>query len=309
MGQNQLGESMTDKFYGMHWMLATPFNSQEEVDYESIKNLLEQAKSVGCTGVVGLGVMGEEARLTDTERTEVASTILSHAGGLPVTIGTTANGTMAAIRRSKEAETLGASAVMVSAPNMPKPNLTVLMDYYRRISESISIPIVMQDYPQTSGVHMPVDFIKEAAMNIPGIKYLKLEDPPTPTKITSIKSIIGDRLGIFGGLGGVFLLDELKRGSIGAMTGFAYPEILVNICTLMEQGKTNDAEDIFYRYLPLLQFEQQEGIGLAIRKAGLQLRGLIKSRTVRHPSAQLAGDTLEELKAIITRVGLNFDPT
>ncbi len=78
---------MTDKFYGMHWMLATPFNSQEEVDYESIKNLLKQAKSVGCTGVVGLGIMGEEARLTDTERTEVASTILSHAGGLPVTSG------------------------------------------------------------------------------------------------------------------------------------------------------------------------------------------------------------------------------
>ena len=189
---------------------------------------------------------------------------------------------------------------------MPKPNLSALMGYYQRIAESISIPIVMQDYPQTSGVDMPLNFIKEAARNIHSIKYLKLEDPPTPTKITAIKSEIGDRLGIFGGLGGVFLLDELKRGSIGAMTGFAYPEILVKICSLMKAGNTKDAEDLFYQHLPLIQFEQQEGIGLAIRKAGLYLRGLIKSPTVRHPSGQLATDTFEELKAIINRVGLNF---
>ena len=297
---------MSDKFYGMHWMLATPFDSQEQVDYDSIKNLMEKAKSAGCTGVVGLGVMGEAARLTDKERTEIASTILSHADGMPVTIGTTANGTMSAIARSREAESLGASAVMVSAPNMPKPNLSALMAYYQRIAESISIPIVMQDYPQTSGVDMPLNFIREASHNIPSIRYLKLEDPPTPTKITAINSEIGDRLGIFGGLGGVFLLDELKRGSIGAMTGFAYPEILVKICSLMETGNAKEAEDLFYQYLPLIQFEQQEGIGLAIRKAGLYLRGLIKSRTVRHPSGQLATDTFEELKTIINRVGLNF---
>ena len=297
---------MSDKFYGMHWMLATPFDLQEQVDYKSIKNLMEQAKSAGCTGVVGLGVMGEAARLTDKERTEITSAILSHADGMPVTIGTTANGTASAIARSREAESLGASAVMVSAPNMPKPNLSALMGYYQRIAESISIPIVMQDYPQTSGVDMPLNFIKEAARNIHSIKYLKLEDPPTPTKITAIKSEIGGRLGIFGGLGGVFLLDELKRGSIGAMTGFAYPEILVKICSLMKAGNTKDAEDLFYQHLPLIQFEQQEGIGLAIRKAGLYLRGLIKSPTVRHPSGQLATDTFEELKAIINRVGLNF---
>ena len=297
---------MSDKFYGMHWMLATPFDLQEQVDYKSIKNLMEQAKSAGCTGVVGLGVMGEAARLTDKERTEITSAILSHADGMPVTIGTTASGTASAIARSREAESLGASAVMVSAPNMPKPNLSALMGYYQRIAESISIPIVMQDYPQTSGVDMPLNFIKEAARNIHSIKYLKLEDPPTPTKITAIKSEIGDRLGIFGGLGGVFLLDELKRGSIGAMTGFAYPEILVKICSLMKAGNTKDAEDLFYQHLPLIQFEQQEGIGLAIRKAGLYLRGLIKSPTVRHPSGQLATDTFEELKAIISRVGLNF---
>ena len=295
---------MVDVFYGMHWMLATPFMENEQVDYESIPNIIRKAKETGCTGVVGLGVMGEVARLTDNERSRIADKIISSADGVPVTLGTTANSTVAAIHYSKEAEKLGASAVMVSAPTMAKANLKTLFSHYDRLAKEISIPIVMQDYPQTSGVEMPVDFITRVANEIPQVKYLKLEDPPTPTKISSIKSRIGDRLGIFGGLGGVFLLDELRRGSIGAMTGFAYPEVLVDICQHMKMGEISEAEELFYRHLPLIQFEQQEGIGLAIRKCGLHHRGLIKFPTVRAPAGQLAHETRRELESIIKLVGL-----
>lgn len=136
------------------------------------------------------------------------------------------------------------------------------------------------------------------------MKYLKLEDPPTPTKISAIRNKIQDRMGIFGGLGGVFLLDELRRGSIGAMTGFAYPEILVQICNEYKNGKSEGAEKLFYDHLPLIQFEQQEGIGLAIRKAGIHHRGLISHPTVRHPAGQLAENTYKELLEMIKRVGL-----
>ena len=295
---------MVDVFYGMHWMLATPFMENEQVDYESIPHIIRKAKETGCTGVVGLGVMGEVARLTDDERSLIAEKIISSSDGVPVTLGTTANSTIAAIHYSKEAERLGASAVMVSAPTMVKANLATLFSHYDRLAKEISIPIVMQDYPQTSGVEMPVDFITRVANEIPQVKYLKLEDPPTPTKISSIKSRIGDRLGIFGGLGGVFLLDELRRGSIGAMTGFAYPEVLVDICKHMKIGDISEAEELFYKHLPLIQFEQQEGIGLAIRKSGLHHRGLIKFPTVRAPAGQLAHETRSELEAIIKRVGL-----
>ncbi|MQF66041.1 dihydrodipicolinate synthase family protein [SAR202 cluster bacterium AC-647-P02_OGT_505m] len=295
---------MVDAFYGMHWMLATPFMENEQVDYESIPHIIRKAKETGCTGVVGLGVMGEVARLTDDERSLIAEKIISSSDGVPVTLGTTANSTIAAIHYSKEAERLGASAVMVSAPTMAKTNLETLFSHYDRLAKEISIPIVMQDYPQTSGVEMPVDFITRVANEIPQVKYLKLEDPPTPTKISSIKSRIGDRLGIFGGLGGVFLLDELRRGSIGAMTGFAYPEVLVDICQHMKMGEISEAEELFYRHLPLIQFEQQEGIGLAIRKSGLHHRGLIKFPTVRAPAGQLAHETRSELEAVIKRVGL-----
>ncbi len=295
---------MVDSFYGMHWMLATPFHQNEEVDYDSIPNLVQKAMSSGCTGVVGLGVMGEAARLTDRERTKIAETIIKSSENLPVTLGTTANGTKAMIERSKEAEQIGAAAVMVSAPSMPKPNLDALFGYYHQLAEQLTIPIVMQDYPQTSGVEMPVDFIVRVANEIPNVKYLKLEDPPTPTKISAIRNKIDDRMGIFGGLGGVFLLDELRRGSIGAMTGFAYPEILVQICDEFKNGKLEVAEKLFYGHLPLIQFEQQEGIGLAIRKAGIHHRGLISHPTVRHPAGQLAENTFKELLEVINRVSL-----
>ena len=295
---------MLDPFYGMHWMLATPFDQNEEVDYDSIPNLVNKAISSGCTGVVGLGVMGEAARLTDRERTKIAETIIKSSENLPVTLGTTANGTKAMIDRSREAEQIGAAAVMVSAPSMPKSNLDALFGYYYQLAEQLTIPIVMQDYPQTSGVEMPVNFIVRVANEIPNVKYLKLEDPPTPTKISAIRNKIQDRMGIFGGLGGVFLLDELRRGSIGAMTGFAYPEILVQICNEYKNGKSEGAEKLFYDHLPLIQFEQQEGIGLAIRKAGIHHRGLISHPTVRHPASQLAENTYKELLEMIKRVGL-----
>ena len=295
---------MLDPFYGMHWMLATPFDQNEEVDYDSIPNLVNKAISSGCTGVVGLGVMGEAARLTDRERTKIAETIIKSSGNLPVTLGTTANGTKAMIDRSREAEQIGAAAVMVSAPSMPKSNLDALFGYYYQLAEQLTIPIVMQDYPQTSGVEMPVNFIVRVANEIPNVKYLKLEAPPTPTKISAIRNKIQDRMGIFGGLGGVFLLDELRRGSIGAMTGFAYPEILVQICNEYKNGKSEGAEKLFYDHLPLIQFEQQEGIGLAIRKAGIHHRGLISHPTVRHPAGQLAENTYKELLEMIKRVGL-----
>ena len=187
---------------------------------------------------------------------------------------------------------------------MLKPNLNALFDHFYNVAKSIDIPIVMQDYPQTSGVHMPIDFIVKVAKEIPQVRYLKLEDPPTPTKISAIKDQIGDQIGIFGGLGGVFLLDELRRGSMGAMTGFAYPEILVKICDLIKIGKIDDAEEIFYKYLPLIQYEQQDGIGLAIRKAGLMHRGFIKSDVTRSPGPKIAKENKKELLKIIKKVGL-----
>lgn len=295
---------MAEVFTGVHWMLATPFTQDESVDTGSIPLLVDKAKESGCRGVVCLGVTGEAARLTDRERRLVVKTVVESADGLPVTVGTTAAGTAAAVEYSQEAQELGAAAVMVSAPAMGKPNDNALFTHYARIADGVSVPIVVQDYPRTSGVHMSAQFIAKVAETIPAARYLKLEDPPTPDKITAVRGLIGDKMGIFGGLGGVFLLDELSRGSAGAMTGFAYPEVLVQICRHMAEGDRTRAEAVFYRCLPLMLFEFQEGIGVAIRKYALFSRGLIDCPKVRHPGPGITEETRTEFHRLVQSVGL-----
>jgi len=223
---------------------------------------------------------------------------------MPVTLGTTAASTSAAVHYSREAQKLGAAAVMVSAPPMGKPNYDALFSHYESIAGAVDIPIVVQDYPQTSGVHMPPAFIARLAENIPAAQYLKLEDPPTPPKITAIRNLIGDKMAIFGGLGGVFLLDELARGSAGAMTGFAYPEVLIDIYRSMAEGDRSKAEKVFYHHLPLLLFEFQEGIGIGIRKYALYHRGLISVPQVRRPGPGITEETRQELLQLIKGLGL-----
>jgi len=295
---------MSDDFRGMHWMLVTPFDDRETVDTNCIQKVVKKAADSGCVGVVVLGEMGEWRRLLDTERNTVLQQVMKVSGELKVTVGTTAPSTFVAVERAKEAEKAGAHAVMVSPPPLAKPNPVAVTDFYKRIASSINIPLVVQDFPQASGVHMSPQFILDLADAIPSFRYLKLEDPPTPTKITRIKDLTGDRLGIFGGLGGVVLLDELRRGAIGAMTGFAYPEVLVEVINLFFAGQVHNATVMFNKFLPLILFENQEGINLSIRKEAVKLRGLIDTARVRHPAGPIDDNTRGELLQLIKDLGL-----
>ena len=294
---------MASKLKGVHWMLATPFHEDESVDEASIPNLVGKARESGCEGVVALGVMGEAHRLTDAEGRGVAEAVISEADGMPVTLGTSGPSTMAAIVRTREAKEMGAAAVMIAPPPMPKSNLDVVYSHYYRIAEAVDIDIVVQDYPKTTGVHMPPEFFMRLADNIPSVQYCKIEAPPTPPKVRAIKAVAGDRLTIFGGLGGLFLLDELAQGGAGAMTGFAFPETLVKICRHMAEGETQAAEKLFYEWLPLILFEVQEGIDLSIRKNALHYRGLLGNPAVRQPGPRAGEATVKQLIQHIERLG------
>ena len=133
---------------------------------------------------------------------------------------------------------------------------------------------------------------------------MRLEDPPTQPKISAIRGLVGDDMPNFGGRGGMYLLEELARGSAGAMTGFAYPEVLVDICQQMADGDRARAAELFNRCLPLMLFEFQEGIGGGIRKYALQSRGLIKNSNVRHPGPNLNEETKGEFHRLVEAVGL-----
>ena len=229
-------------------------------------------------------------------------------GRVGVVAGTTADGTRTCIDYSRHALAAGATAVMVSPPRMPKLNSDAVVRHYSALAEAVDIEIVVQDYPPISGYAMEPALLARIASQIPRARTIKLEDPPTPFKTSRILEHAGGMdLRIFGGLGGVFLLEELLAGATGAMTGFAFPEILVEIVRLFRSGDVDAAADVFYRAVPLMRFEFQEGIGMAIRKEVLHRRGALASPATRAPAAQLDPATrsaLDRVMAWVERQGV-----
>lgn len=290
---------------GIHFMLPTPFSEDGRVEVGSFAKLVDAARAAGCRGVVCLGVMGEAHRLTDAERAHVMKTVIAHSGDLTVTVGISSDSEQVVAARAREAEEAGATAVMASPARLAKPNPDSTFGYYASIQESTAIPIVVQDLPEQTGVHMDPGFIARLNSELPGARYLKLEDPPTPPKVTRVLALTGDRMGIFGGLGGAFLFEELQRGAVGTMTGFAYPEVLVAIHRRHAAGDVEGARAVFYRWLPLIRYENQQGIGLSIRKHIMARRGFIDSPAVRKPSSAIDDPTRAELEELLGALDLD----
>jgi 4-hydroxy-tetrahydrodipicolinate synthase len=287
---------------GVYSVLPTPFQSNGDLDEASLRRVVDLFISAGVNGVTALGVTGEVARLDDVERRRVLEVVVDQAGGrIGVVAGTTAEGTRTCLAYSKQALAIGATAVMVSPPRMPKLNSDAVVRHYKALADAVDIEIVVQDYPPISGFAMEPWLLARIAREIPRARTIKLEDPPTPFKTSRILSeVSGDiAVRIFGGLGGVFLLEELLAGATGAMTGFAFPEILVQIVSLFRAGRVDAAAEVFYRAVPLMRFEFQEGIGMAIRKEVLHRRGALASPATRLPAAALDNTTREALDRVM----------
>jgi 4-hydroxy-tetrahydrodipicolinate synthase len=281
---------------------ATPFDSEGRVDEDSIVSLVEFEARCGVHGLNVLGIMGEFHKLTELERRRVAEVFIkSAAGRFPIVVGTSHAGTGACIELSQAAEEAGAAALMVAPPPGLKGDGAILA-HYRAVAAAVSVPIVVQDEPVTTGVIMSPDLLAHIANQLPACRYVKLEEPPTPTKITALRRLPGgDRLRIFGGMNGMFFFEELSRGAVGIMTGVAVPDVLVRVYDLFRAGDVAGAAAIYDRYASYIRYEGQQGIGLALRKEVLRLRGAIRSSYVRPPGPTLDDVTRAELRAILER--------
>ena len=289
------------RFQGVFSVLPTPFTTADEVDHASLRRVADLYLSAGVEGLTALGVTSEAARLSERERSESLATVMEHvAARVPVIVGATAEGTTLCIERARAARSAGASAVMVSPPRMPKINSDAVVRHYAALAAAVDLPIVVQDYPPVSGYGLEPALLVRIAREVPSARTVKLEDPPTPFKTARIRERAeGLPLDILGGLGGMYLYEELLAGTDGAMTGFAYPEILLRIVGLFRSGKREDAAAEFYRHVALMRFEFQEGIGLAIRKEMLRRRGAIAHSGVRAPAPQLDASTSEALDRLL----------
>jgi 4-hydroxy-tetrahydrodipicolinate synthase len=268
---------------GVHCVAATPFLPDESLDEASIRTLIDYLVDGGCDGALILGVLGEADRLSDAERDRVLATAHGHgAERLQISVGISHNSTVVTAERAKAAERAGAVAVMVSPPPGSAAG-PALSDHFLRVADGISIPVIVQDHPASSGVKMPVEFIAGLFDSLPPGSIVKLEDPPTPVKMNQLREL---RPGIqmFGGLGGVSLLHELEADASGAMTGFAAVESLVAIVSAYQAGDMETARRSYEAALPLMVFEAQPGAGVALRKEILKRRGAIAHATVRQPA-------------------------
>lgn len=291
-------------FQGVYSIIPTAFTDSGDLDEASQRRVVDLFIEKGANGLTALGVTGEVARLEEHERGKVLDVVVKQAAGrVPIIAGTSADGTRTCITYTRQAKDLGASAVMVSPPRMPKLNSAAVVAHYKALADAVDLPIIVQDYPPIAGFAMEPALLARIAKEIPSARTIKLEDPPTPFKTARILEAAGDtRVQIFGGLGGVFLLEELISGATGAMTGFAFPEILARIMTHWNAGVHDAAADVFYRAVPLMRFEFQEGIGMAIRKEVLRRRGALASAATRAPAGGLDAPTTQALDRVLTWV-------
>jgi 4-hydroxy-tetrahydrodipicolinate synthase len=292
---------------GVYIIAATPFTDQGELDLESTDSLTDFYLEKGVTGFTILGMMGEAPKLTESETLTVMSRVLKRVDSrVPVVVGVSHASNQHVERLSKTAMEQGAAGVMLA----PAANLKTddqVYNYYATVMKALGtdIPVCLQDFPQATNVYTSVGVINRLIDDFSQVVMLKHEEMPGMRKLSEVRAgpeTGRRRISILVGNGGLFLPQEMLRGADGAMTGFAYPEMLVQVCALCEQKKFDEAEDLFNLYLPLLRHEFQYGLGLALRKETLKRRGAIRSAFVRKPGPVLNATDQAELGRLIARL-------
>jgi 4-hydroxy-tetrahydrodipicolinate synthase len=292
---------------GVFIIAATPFTDSGALDLDSVDSLTDFYIGCGVHGFTLLGMMGEAHKLAADESLAVVKRVIARAGGRQVIVGVSHAGLDNVRRLSHEVMNAGAAGVMVA----PTPGLKGddgLYAYYAQMFAALGadVPVVYQDYPQSTSVFLPVPVFNRLVDEFPQLVMLKHEDCPGLSKITRIredeKRPGRRRVSILVGNGGLYYVQELRRGADGAMTGFAWPEMLVQVHALFAAGQVEAAEDLFDHYLPLVRHEQQPGIGLALRKEVLRRRGAIRSARQRAPGSSLSPTDVAELDNLIRRL-------
>jgi 4-hydroxy-tetrahydrodipicolinate synthase len=287
---------------GVWNIVPTPFTSNEELDVPSLRTLTDFVIGCGIDGITILGVLGEGQKLSDRERSVVIDTTLEQAANrVPTCVTVSAASTFRAVEYAKEAEAKGAHSVMLSAPPLARPNEDAVRRHYLRVAEAVpDLPVVIQDLPAL-GVWMTSELIADMARQAPNLRVVKLEEEPTAPKVGRLLAANPD-LRVLGGLGGEMLIEELRRGAVGTMTGFGYPETLVHIMADWRAGNQERAAETFHRWMPLIRFENQALLNLPIRKHIYMRRGAMASDKVRAPGPTLDPQTISDLDDLLRRL-------
>jgi 4-hydroxy-tetrahydrodipicolinate synthase len=296
---------------GVYAIAATPFTPDGAVDTTSIDRMTDFYLGCGVTGLTILGMMGEAPKLDAAEALAIAQQVVRRAS-VPVVVGVSAPGFAAMRSLARSVMDAGAAGVMIAPPPALRTD-DQIVNYFAQAVAAIGtdVPWVLQDYPLVLTVVMTPKVIRQIVMDNPSCMMLKHEDWPGLEKISALRAFQRDGslrpLSILCGNGGLFLDFEMERGADGAMTGYAFPDMLVDVVKLSQEGKRDAAHDLFDAHLPLVRYEQQQGIGLAVRKYVLKKRGAIAHDTQRAPAGSLSAAARAEVDYLLSRVA-RVDP-
>jgi 4-hydroxy-tetrahydrodipicolinate synthase len=280
----------------------TPFDDRGAVDLASIDSLVDFYLGHGADGFVVLGVSGEGGKLTPDEALEVSSRFIARAGGKPVIVGVSNPSTAQLQLLTRQAMDQGASGVMIAPPSGIRTE-EELFGYFAAVFGLIGdVPVVLQDFPGSTGVWMSVPSILRLVEAFPQIQVVKEEDLPSLEKISQLRRGPGRRVAILTGNNGLYLPYEMARGIDGPMAGFSHPEMLSGVYRLYTQGQVEAAHDLFDRYLPLLDYEAQGFWGVAARKEVMRRRGAIRHATMRRPGPSLTAAHMAEIDLLLRRL-------
>lgn len=296
-------------FTGVFPILVTPFHEDGSVDLESLDRLVGFMGDIGVEGITILGVLGESNRMLDKEREALISrTVATAHGRTRVIVGASHSGTQATIGLCQMARCLGADAVMVAPSAEAVPNEARVFEYFQKVAAAATLPIVAQDHPASTQVHMSVPLLLRLIAEIPAIACVKEEGVPTPVRVAALKQGMQTRrVPLLTGLGALYGYFDIMAGADGFNTGFAFPEVLMAMVRAARAGNSEECYRLYAKYLPLIVFEQQPGV--AARKELLRMRGLLRNSHVRHPGAALAETAASQLRDVVERVLPGVDIT
>lgn len=302
------GRLLDESAKGVYIISATPFTDSGDIDFDSTDRLVDFYLESGVDGITILGVLGEAPKLSAEESTAFVKRVLKRVDGkVQIVVGVSSAGNLNLKRLTDTVMDLGAAGVMVS-PIAGLKTDEQIENYFAGLIKELGegVPICLQDYPQLSAVYMSPPLVNRMFARFPSMKMLKAEEVPGLRKISKVREAEAKgehrRVSILVGNSAMFLPQELARGADGAMTGVAYPEMLVSVCKKHFAGDADGAEDVYDAFLPLVRYENQPGIGLAIRKEILRRRGIISSAKLRTPGAALDADDHKDLDRLMARL-------
>ncbi len=291
---------------GIFVIVTTPFSDSLEMDETSLRREVRFCIDAGAHGLVGPANASEFATLSDEERKRWLEIVVSEAGHqVPVIAATTSGHAVPAVALSTFAQRAGADGIMAMPPHVLHPDAQGCYDYYKSLNDALDIPICVQNYVGPIGTPMSAALLARLCRELPNVRYLKEETLPEPDAISATIAAAGDACeGVFGGQGGIYMIDEHLRGACGNMPACQSTDVHVAIYNKLVDGDVAGARKLFNQLLPLINYERLYGV--ALYKEVLARRGVIASKACRAPGKPLDTHALREIDAIYREVSPLF---